>query len=621
MENKKMNKTPPLSCMTMLQLLCSLVLLFLVQGFSCIEAVRIDREIDVSIDAWGSVGGLVKREERRILVSTEFGDVSAVDIGDGLGREFHLQFIRLDPNALFLPVLLHADMVFYVHTGAGLLSWTNDGKLLRMRLERGDLFRLEAGNVFYLHSGLEPERERLRINAIFTSSNEESQQVPSLGVYSSINDLIRGFDRRTLQAAFKVPEEVIEELISGAKTPPIIHAAPTRQKKNLREKEALVIKAVLGMGYNEIVSDTKNKKKSKTFNFFREDPDFQNCNGWSTAVSQKHLHILRGSSFGAFMVNLSRGVMMGPHWNPMATEISVVLQGQGMVRVVCPSTLTDQECNSSRLRVKEGDVFTVPRFHAMTQISFNNESFVFMGFSTSTARNHPQFLAGKASVLRVLDKHVMEAAFNVANTTLDQIIATQAESVILDCISCAEEEEMLLEQEIEREREVGRAREEEEARRRQEEEERRAREEEERRREEEERRRQEEEEESRREEEVRQREEEEEQQPPEEEEPQPEEEEGRPQEEETEHEEEAGEEEQEEERIAKPVTLRMTPQRGGEKESKWVGEKMLKNQMKGPKQLKHTRRVRVEKQEKGEKERNPGRKAEARRLLKARLKP
>ncbi|GAB2250341.1 hypothetical protein Droror1_Dr00013700 [Drosera rotundifolia] len=61
-----------------------------------------------------------------------------------------------------------------------------------------------TGNVFYLQSGLEPERQSLRIKAIFTGSNDESQQVPFLGVYSSINDLIRGFDRRTLQAAFKV---------------------------------------------------------------------------------------------------------------------------------------------------------------------------------------------------------------------------------------------------------------------------------------------------------------------------------------------------------------------------------------------------------------------------------
>lgn len=73
----------------------------------------------------GTVGRLVKKDERMPIVSTEFGEISAVDIddggsgsGSGTGRDsYHLQFITLEPNSLFLPVLLHADMVFYVQTG------------------------------------------------------------------------------------------------------------------------------------------------------------------------------------------------------------------------------------------------------------------------------------------------------------------------------------------------------------------------------------------------------------------------------------------------------------------------------------------------------------------------
>lgn len=157
--------------------------------------------------------------------------------------------------------------------------------------------------------------------------------------------------------------------------------------------------------------------------------------------------------------------MMGPHWNPMATEIAVVLQGQGMVRVVCSSSAKESECKNMRFMVKEGDVFTVARFHPMAQMSFNNDSFVFMGFSTTRGRNHPQFLAGKSSVLQTLDKEVLAVSFNVTNTTIDQLLAPQADSIMLECTSCAEEERRIMEEEIERERE------EEEARKREEEEE------------------------------------------------------------------------------------------------------------------------------------------------------
>ena len=49
---------------------------------------------------------------------TEYGEISATEIIDGMGALYHLQFLTLEPNSLFLPVLLHADMVFFVNTGA-----------------------------------------------------------------------------------------------------------------------------------------------------------------------------------------------------------------------------------------------------------------------------------------------------------------------------------------------------------------------------------------------------------------------------------------------------------------------------------------------------------------------
>ena len=163
--------------------------------------------------------------------------------------------------------------------------------------------------------------------------------------------------------------------------------------------------------------------------------------------------------------------MMGPHWNPLAPEISVVLRGEGMVRLVCSSTAKKSECNNMRFRVEEGDVFAVPRFHPMAQISFNNESFVFMGFSTTARKNNPQFLAGKSSVFQTLDKRVLALSLNVTNSTvIDQLMNQQPESVIIECCNCAKEEQRLMEEEEAKKTEEEIEREEEEARKREEEE-------------------------------------------------------------------------------------------------------------------------------------------------------
>ena len=64
-------------------------------------------------------GPVVERDQRRTLLVTEFGEITAIDIKEGQKElPYHLQFITLEPNSLFLPVLLQADMVFYVHTGS-----------------------------------------------------------------------------------------------------------------------------------------------------------------------------------------------------------------------------------------------------------------------------------------------------------------------------------------------------------------------------------------------------------------------------------------------------------------------------------------------------------------------
>ncbi|CAI9110731.1 OLC1v1010805C1 [Oldenlandia corymbosa var. corymbosa] len=441
------------------------------------------------------VGHLVKRDDRKPLISTEFGQVSGAKVGDG-NETFLLHFITLEPNALFLPVMLHQDMLFYVHTGSGRLSFRGDNGMETMDVRRGDVFRLETGSVFFIQSHLGTTRQKLRIHAIFGDTGEDLRDPIPYGPYSSLRDLILGFDQRVLQETFKVPEEVIEEIRSAPKPDPITHGNASAQESGRSKGDYEFIESVL-MSRSAVYgifdpSNKDKKRKSNLYNFFSGKPDFENCNGWSSTLTKKKTSLLKDSKYGLFMVNLTHGGMMGPHWNPRATEIAVVLQGKGMVRVVCPGLISEAECKNARFAVEEGDIFVVPRFHPMAQLAFNNDTLVFMGFSTSPKNNHPQYLAGKASVLRTLDRHILATSFGVNETTFDRIVNQQGESVILECLSCAEEEFSILSEEIQREREEERRREEEETRRK----------EEERRRQEEEAKRKEEEEAKRREEEA-----------------------------------------------------------------------------------------------------------------------
>ncbi|RZS16255.1 hypothetical protein BHM03_00048220 [Ensete ventricosum] len=128
--------------------------------------------------------------------------------------------------------------------------------------------------------------------------------------------------------------------------------------------------------------------------------------------------------------------MMGPYWNPKATEIAIVIQGRGMVEAVS----IGKPSRETRLKAKEGDVVVVPRLHPVTQLSYNDEGFILVGFSSLVGKNRPQFFAGKKrSALRILDREVLAMAFNVPTAIVEDLLAARVESTILACTSCAEE--------------------------------------------------------------------------------------------------------------------------------------------------------------------------------------
>ncbi|KAH1223894.1 Vicilin-like seed storage protein [Glycine max] len=403
-------------------------------------------------------GPVVERDQRRTLLVTEFGEITAIDIKEGQKElPYHLQFITLEPNSLFLPVLLQADMVFYVHTGSGKLTWANDDGTSTIRLREGDVCSLNEGSVFYIQSNLEAERRKLRIYAMFTNTDDNTYD-PSIGAYSRINELVKGFDKKIMQAALKVPEDLIEAIINKTETPAIVHAVP--EKRNIvQELEASFLKNFLGVG--------SNSKKLETYNIFEHDPDFKNPIGWSTAVTKKQLKSLKRTNIGFLMVNLNMGSILGPHWNAKATELTVGVDGEGMVRVVCGSgNENETECQNMRFKVKEGDAFLVPRFHPMAQMSFNNGPFVFLGFSTSAKKNHPQFLAGKGSVLHILDKKILARSLGVSNRTIDELLRSPEDSIIFRCKEAQREQEQAKREAAQREQE--RAKREQERRRREE---------------------------------------------------------------------------------------------------------------------------------------------------------
>ncbi|CAN8328118.1 unnamed protein product [Cochlearia groenlandica] len=488
---------------TILPLSVFLLLLFFLCNESLAKSVQSDESAENNVASVPSCCGfssplLIKKDQWKPIFSNKFGEISTVQIGDGCGGmgPYKIHSITLEPNALLLPLLLNSDMVFFVDSGSGILNWVEE-EATNSEIKRGDVYRLRPGTVFYLQS--KPVDiflgTKLRVYAII-SNTEECLHDPCFGEYSSITDLLFGFDESILQSAFGVPEEIIG-LLSNRTQPPLIVNdmlnPPCEDNTNMWQLQPRLLKlfardvradsVMMGSSENKKMKKEKEKKKkkkkTKKFNVFESKPDFESPNGRSITINRKDLKVLKGSMVGVSMVNLTQGSMMGPHWNPWACEISIVLKGSGMVRVLRSYvSRSSSECKNMRFKVEEGDIFAVPRLHPMAQMSFTNDSLVFVGFTTSAKNNEPQFLAGKTSALRLLDRDVLAASLNVSGVMVDGLLEAQKEAVVLGCPSCAEGELEKLKVESEsKKREDERKKEEEEAKK--EEEERRKREEEE----------------------------------------------------------------------------------------------------------------------------------------------
>ncbi|KAH7443892.1 hypothetical protein KP509_02G054400 [Ceratopteris richardii] len=177
---------------------------------------------------------------------------------------------------------------------------------------------------------------------------------------------------------------------------------------------------------NESLNMMKRNASDKPFNIYEKKADFSNDYGAATSVHEDDYSVLKDVNKGVFFVRLKAGALLAPHWNPRATEIALVTNGEGEIHVVYPNGTA-----AATERVQKGDIFYVPQSFPMCQIAARNGPFEFVGFSTSSRPNRPQFLAGGMSVLQGLDIDLVASSYNVPTRRMQDFLSRQNESIIL----------------------------------------------------------------------------------------------------------------------------------------------------------------------------------------------
>ncbi|XP_055831639.1 vicilin-like seed storage protein At2g28490 [Solanum dulcamara] len=395
------------------------------------------------------------------VVKTDAGSMRMVKggyrAGSFLHSPMHIGFISMEPNSLFIPQYLDSDLVLFVHHGEARAGHIYRDELAERSLKQGDVYTIPAGSAFYLENRNENQRLRIICSIDITSESMGWNAFQSFFIGGGVHpaSILAGFDHTTLSTALNVSTAELKTFLTSQTSGPIVHLSSSHysniwskflaqephqklaylkrivnfgEESNPKEEKSTwsLRKFLFTLLNREDVVERVNHKAPSTYNLYNRNPDFENNYGWSKALDESDYSPLKLSGNGVYLVNLTSGSMMAPHVNPRAIEYGVVLKGTGRIEIVYPNGTL-----AMNARVREGDVFWVPRYFPFCQIASANGPFEFFGFTTSARRNHPQFLVGQNSLMQSLTGPEFAAAFGIGEKRLNRIVNAQSEQIIL----------------------------------------------------------------------------------------------------------------------------------------------------------------------------------------------
>ncbi|OIT39267.1 vicilin-like seed storage protein [Nicotiana attenuata] len=370
------------------------------------------------------------------VVKTHAGVMKLVNGGYRRGTSFHtpmhIGFISMEPNSLFIPQYLDSNLLLFVHHGEARVGHIYGDELAERGLKPGDVYTIPAGSAFYLENRVENQRLHIICSIDVTSESMGWHAFQSffIGGGNYPTSILAGFDHTTLSAALNVSTAELSTFLTRQSSGPIMHLSETIPKEE--ESTWSLRKFLLTLLNGEDVVERVNHKAPSAYNLYNRKADFKNDYGWSKKLDESNYSPLKISGNDVYLVNLSPGSMVAPHVNPTAIEYGIVLKGTGRIQIVYPNGTL-----AMNARVREGDVFWVPRYFPFCQIASTNGPFEFFGFTTSARRNHQQFLVGKNSLMQSLRGPEFAAAFGISEKRLKRIANAQSEQVILPSSSPA----------------------------------------------------------------------------------------------------------------------------------------------------------------------------------------
>ncbi|XP_010938562.1 vicilin Cor a 11.0101 [Elaeis guineensis] len=333
----------------------------------------------------------------------------------GIGN-FRLAILEANPRTFVLPSHMDAEELFYVMEGRGVLNVLEISGRNSYDIEQGQIFSFDAGSQAYLIN--KDDNKKLRIAMLL-------HPVSSPGRFKEFFDaggrapesFYRSFSTKVLEAAFNTTKDRLEKLF-GQQRGETINATEEQIK-------ALTEPPTAPGGW--FIGPSKQCRRSGVSLTSRQNRVwYSNEHGELYKIYACDYSDLCDLGVEISFANISRGSMMAPHYNSMATLAALVVEGEGYFEMACPHIEQGgTHYQAVRSQVSPGSVFMIPAGHPVVAVASRDENLQVLFLGMNAKHNRVHFLAGGNNVLNHMERVAKELSFNAPARVVDEVFNAQ----------------------------------------------------------------------------------------------------------------------------------------------------------------------------------------------------
>ncbi|KAH6796591.1 hypothetical protein C2S52_021145 [Perilla frutescens var. hirtella] len=366
-------------------------------------------------------------------------------------ENFRVAILEAQPQTFVVPNHWDAEIVIFVAQGRGTVSMVQEDRRESFNIKEGDIFRIRAGTTSYLIN--KDNNEKLVLAKLYQPVNTPGNFEAFFGAGGdSAESYLKAFSNEILEAAFNVRGDRLRRLFGQQKQGAILKASEEQIAALSHQQEGGAAWPFRG-----------ESKGTHTHNLYDKRPTFKNEYGQYYEVDSSQFRQLRNLNVDVAisLANISEGAMTAPYYNSKATEINIVVDGEGYFEMACPHLSQSQSrggreehygqqretrggrreeydepqrerrgqsgYETVRSHLRTGTVVVVPAGHPFVAVASNNQNLQILSFKVNAYNNEQFTLAGKRNVLNELEREAKELAFGIPAREVDEVFKRQEE--------------------------------------------------------------------------------------------------------------------------------------------------------------------------------------------------